>query len=334
MKILILGSDYNWSLENFYKIELLKLGHDVTHIPIQNWFYEYYNKNLFHKILCRLGFSVIYNEIQIKLLSEISDIKYDIIWVFKGMEIQTETLMKLKNHTNRLINFNPDNPFVFSGRGSGNRNVTNGISFYNEHFSYDEDVCFKINSKFSVKCTLVPFGFNSDVISEEELNNIKEIIAVCFIGNPDAYRVKILNSVLNKGLPLHVYGHGWASFIKHKHLTLYEPVYGKEYYQVLRKYRVQLNIMRIHNTDSHNMRSMEIPGCGGIMLAPNTKDHMRFFEEDKEVFLYNDISDLISKSKYILELSKYDSDKIRLSARLKVCNKFSYSELTKIFIQN
>jgi hypothetical protein len=198
MKILILGSDYNWSLENIYKIELLKLGHDVSHIPVQNWFYEYYNKNVFRKILCRLGFSLIYKEIQIKLMSDISDNKYDIIWVFKGMEIQTETLIKLKNHTNRLINFNPDNPFVFSGRGSGNRNVTNGISFYNEHFSYDEDVCFKINSKFSINCTLVPFGFNSDVISEEELKNIKEIIAVCFIGNPDAYRVKILKSVLNK----------------------------------------------------------------------------------------------------------------------------------------
>lgn len=334
MKILILGSDYNWSLENIYKIELLKLGHDVSHIPVQNWFYEYYNKNIFYKLLFRLRFSLIYKQIQIRLMSEISDNMYDIIWVFKGMEIQTKTLIQLKSHTNRLINYNPDNPFVFSGRGSGNRNVKNGIPFYNEHFSYDEDVCFKIKSKYFIDCTLVPFGFNSEIISEEELNDINEILAVCFIGNPDPYRVKILKSVLNKGLPLHVYGHGWSKFIKHKHLALYEPVYGKEYYKVLRKYRVQLNIMRLHNNNSHNMRTMEIPGCGGIMLAPNTKDHKRLFEDGKAIFLYSNTKDLVLKAHNILNLPKYDSDNIRLAARQKVNSAYTFSNLVNLFLNH
>ncbi len=333
MKILIIGSDYNWSLENIYKHELLKLGHEVSHIPVQNWFYEYYNKNIFHKVICRLGFSLIYKKIQNRLLSQILHMNFDIIWVFKGMEIQSKTLMQLKNHTNRLINYNPDNPFVFSGRGSGNQNVTNCISLYNEHFSYDQNVCFKIKSKYSVNCTLVPFGFNPEIILEEELCNIKEIIAVCFIGNPDSYRVKILKNILNKGLLLHVYGHGWSRFINHKHLTLHGPVYGKEYYQVLRKFRVQLNIMRIHNADSHNMRSMEIPGCGGIMLAPNTIDHRSLFEEEKSVFLYSSTDDLIFKAQKILNLSKSESDRIRFSARKNVNDNYTYSNLVKLFLK-
>ena len=42
--------------------------------------------------------------------------------------------------------------------------------------------------------------------------------------------------------------------------------------------------MRIHNPDSHNMRSFEVPGVGGIMVAPDTKEHRIFFEVGKEIF--------------------------------------------------
>jgi spore maturation protein CgeB len=334
MKILIIGSDYNWSIERIYKKELLKLGHEVKHLPVQNWHYDFYYKSPVHKALVRLGLTRIQTKIQKCLLSDLNGQFFDLIWVFKGMELTPQTLQTLKKQTARLINFNPDNPFIFSGKGSGNKNICQSIHLYDEHFTYDHEVKCKIESEFGIKCTLVPFGFNNDVISTKEHNEVEEIKAVCFVGNPDAYRTKILQEILDHGLPLHVYGHDWQKYIKHPNLTIHGPVYEIYYYKTLRKYRVQLNIMRVHNLDSHNMRSIEIPGCGGIMLAPRTNDHVRFFEEEKEVFLFKDIGDLISKSKYILDLSKDDSDKIRLCASRKILNNFEYSELAKIFLEN
>jgi hypothetical protein len=35
--------------------------------------------------------------------------------------------------------------------------------------------------------------------------------------------------------------------------------------------------MRVLNLNLHNMRSMEIPGIDGLMLAPHTADHSTFF---------------------------------------------------------
>ncbi len=334
MKILIIGSDYNWSIERIYKRELFKLGHEVTHVPVQNWYYDFYYKSIINKALVRLGLTRLQTNIQKRLLLELNGQYFDLIWVFKGMELTPQTLKTLKNHTTRLINFNPDNPFIFSGKGSGNKNISQSIHLYDEHFTYDYEVKSRIESKFGTKCSLVPFGFDNEVISTEDLNEVAEIKAVCFVGNPDAYRTKILKEILDHGLPLHVYGHDWQKLIKHPNLTIHGAVYDKDYYKTLRKYRVQLNIMRVHNLNSHNMRSIEVPGCGGIMLAPRTRDHVRFFEEEKEVFLFKDINDLISESKYIMDLSKNDTDKIRLSARHKVLNNFEYSELSKIFIEN
>jgi spore maturation protein CgeB len=334
MKILIIGSDFNWSIERIYKRELLKLGHEVIHVAVQNWYYDFYYKSSLHKALVRIGLSMLETNIQKRLLAELDGQFFDLIWVFKGMELKSSTLKILKKQTTRLINFNPDNPFIYSGKGSGNKNISQSIHLYDEHFTYDYEVKTRIESEFGIKCSIVPFGFDNEVISTEELNEVAEIIAVCFVGNPDAYRTKILQEILDHGLPLHVYGHDWQKHINHPNLTIHGAVYEKDYYKTLRKYRVQLNIMRVHNLDSHNMRSVEVPGCGGIMLAPRTNDHVRFFEEDKEVFLFKDISDLKSKSKIILDLSKDDSDNIRLSARCKVFNNFKYSELTKIFLEN
>ena len=334
MKILIIGSDFNWSIERIYKRELLKLGNEVIHIPVQNWYYDFYYKSPLHKALVRIGLSMLEINIQKRLLDELEGQFFDLIWVFKGMELKPKTLKTLKKQTARIINFNPDNPFIFSGKGSGNKNITQSINLYDEYFTYNYEVKSRIEFELGIKCTLVPFGFDNEVISTEELNEVEEIKAVCFVGNPDAYRTKIIQEILNNGLPLHVYGHDWQKHLKHPNLTSHGAVYENDYYTTLRKYRVQLNIMREHNLDSHNMRSIEVPGCGGIMLAPRTYDHIRFFEEEKEVFLAKDIGELISKSKCILDLSKDDSDNIRLSARYKVLNNFKYSELTKIFLEN
>ncbi len=332
MKILIIGSDYNWSIEHIYKKELHKLGHDVTHVPVQNWYYDFYYNSIIHKALVRLGLTRLQTKIQKRLLAELNGQFFDLIWVFKGMELTAQTLQTIKKQTTRLINFNPDNPFIFTGKGSGNKNITQSIHLYDEHFTYDHEVKSRIESQFGMKCTLVPFGFDNEVISTEELNEVEEIKAVCFVGNPDAYRSKILQEILNHGLPLHVYGHDWHKHLKHPNLTIHGPVYGMEYYKTLRKYRVQLNIMRVHNLDSHNMRSIEVPGCGGIMLAPRTKDHEAFFEEGKEAYYYNDVKELVEQAAMILGLGDIDAATLRMKASSRVESNFSYTKLTKTFL--
>jgi spore maturation protein CgeB len=333
MKILLLGSDYNWSIERIYKRELCNLGHEVVHLPIQNWFYDFYYKSSLNKILSRIGLSPIESKIQQRVLTEVKGLTFDLIWVFKGMEIQPKTLIELKRYTKRIINFNPDNPFIFSGKGSGNKNVTKGMYLYDEHFTYDHQVKEKIEKELGMKCTWIPFGFDQEAIINNDLHSFEDIKAVCFVGNPDSYRTEILKVILNNGLPLHVYGNGWDKFLEHPNLSIHGPAYKNEYYLTLRKYRVQLNIMRIHNLDSHNMRSIEIPGCGGLMLAPSTRDHRAFFEEGKEAFFYDNSDQLITQVKNMFELEDEKVQIIRKNAREKVLKNFSYSNLTKEFIK-
>ena len=78
------------------------------------------------------------------------------------MEITPDSLEWAKKKKIKLVNYNPDNPFIFSGRGSGNSNVTNSISLYDLHFTYNLSVKEKLEKEFQSKDCFLPFGFDLD----------------------------------------------------------------------------------------------------------------------------------------------------------------------------
>jgi spore maturation protein CgeB len=329
MKILLIGSNYTWSIERIYKQELETLGNEVELLDVQNQFYDYYYKSPFHKLFYRIGISGILSKINKGVLSQVSSKHYELIWVFKGMELFPDTLRVLKLKTKKLINYNPDNPFIFSGKGSGNSNVTEGILLYDLHLTYDEWVKEKIEREYNIQTELLPFGFDDAAISDEDLDALDEVNAVCFLGNPDKYRATIIQKLVDQQIEVHLYGNDWQKFVNHRCAIIHQPVYGQDFYKTLRKYRVQLNIMRAHNLNSHNMRSIEIPGAGGVMLAPKTADHLSFFELGEEIFIYEDTENLINETQRLLNQDKSALEQIRKSARAKVLKEFTYKVQTK-----
>src|SRR4030095_14195802 len=117
-RILIVGSDEKWSLERIYIKHLNELGVETSHYPAQSIFYKYYYKNVVNKLVFKSGFSEIFNKISAGLLEHCKRFKPDLIWFFKGMEIDPDSLKKLRDQGYFLVNYNPDNPFYFSGTGS------------------------------------------------------------------------------------------------------------------------------------------------------------------------------------------------------------------------
>ena len=101
---------------------------------------------------------------------------------------------------------------------------------------------------------------------------------------------------------LDIYGTGWDLYDFSQKTRLHPPAYESELYATLRKYRVQLNLMRPHNRDSHNMRSFDIVGSGSIGLMPTTRDHRDYFDEGTSVFLFNSVSEAIRHATNLINL--------------------------------
>jgi spore maturation protein CgeB len=316
MKLLIAGSDEVWSLERYYIRHLQNAGVDVKICPVQSIFFAWYNKSILNKVLFKAGLSNIYSQIGNTLKKTIEDWQPDALWVFKGMEISVDVLEWIKKRNIRVVNYNPDNPFIFSGSGSGNKNVSNSIGLYDLHFTYDREIRDQIIREYNVPTRILPFAYEISDELYEACTKQQEVVKVCFLGNPDANRAAFILK-LAEHIPVDVYGNNWNQFVSHKNITVFEPVYKNDFWKMLFKYRVQLNLMRVHNPNSHNMRSFEVPGIGGIGLFPYTADHAEYFDEGKEVFLYRDVEECIKWCNVLLNMSAEEAKNIRLAARKK-----------------
>jgi spore maturation protein CgeB len=325
--ILILGSNHPAALELIYSSELAKLGIRNKILGIQNLFLAYYNKSLLNKIQYRLGISKIESTIQNTIKEQVLEFKPKTVLVFKGMEIQPKTLQWIKSKGIKVVNYNPDSPFIFSGRGSGNKNVTNSLSLFDCYITYDKTINEQLGNS-SVQSAIIPFGFDNSGFNYKNLEEKDEVLKLCFLGNADKFRIDILEQIARKGVKIDVYGENWSSIKLHENINTFGPKYGAEFWHTLQKYAIQLNLLRPHNLYSHNMRSFDVPGSGGIMLAPRTPDHLTYFTESSEVFLFSDINEAIRQIQFIIQLSFSERQKIRKSARLKALESHTYTHRT------
>ncbi len=315
MKILIAGQFRNWAIERHYT-RYLKEYAEVDTFPAEDIFDDFYHKSTAHKLVFRMGLSAIYKKIARRLIEKATSFRPDVLLVFKGMRILPEALTALKRRGIRLANYNPDHPFLFSSRGSGNANVSNSIGLYDLHFCYSRDVQRRIGRDFGIATAFLPFGYELAPAVFDKISEEAEIPRACFIGNPDPLRVDYLQSLAATGLPVDVYGHGWHKTLPPTtKLHIHAAVYGEEFWRKMRAYRVQVNIFRPHNVGSHNMRTFEIPAAGGIMLAPDSAEHREFFAGGNEAFFYKDKEDLAAQARYILGLSATAANAIRQQAR-------------------
>lgn len=329
---LILGSNHPAALELIYSSELAKLGIRNKIIGIQNLFLAHYTKSILNKVKFRLGISRIESIIQNIIKAEVLEFKPKTVLVFKGMEIQPKTLQWIKSKGIQVVNYNPDSPFIFSGRGSGNKNVTNSITLYDSYITYDKTINEELENR-AVKSAIIPFGFDSSGFNYKDLEEKDEVLKLCFLGNADKFRIDFLEQIAHKGVKIDVYGENWSDCKLHENITVFGPKYGAEFWQILQKYALQLNLLRPHNLDSHNMRSFDIPGAGGIMLAPRTPDHQTYFTESSEVFLFSDVNEALQQIKFILHLSFPERILIRKAARLKAIEQHTYTHRTLQLVQ-
>jgi spore maturation protein CgeB len=334
MKILIVGSDHVSAMEQYYTKYLSEAGISNVLFPAQGIFYKYYNASILNKVLFKLGLSSIYSKINQQLLEAVAKEKPTVILAFKGMEIFPATWKQLREQKIKLVNYNPDNPFLFSGPGSGNKNITNSIPLFDLHLTYDKSIREKMEKQYGRPAACIPFGYDIPDELLAECESEEEILKACFLGNPDQPRSEFLNSLAAGGITIDVYGSNWNRHKLHPNISDRGPVYGRDFWKVLRKYRVQLNFMRPHNPNSHNMRTFEVAGVGGIGLFPATEDHKAFFEKNSEIFLYNNTQDCIEQARHILQMPAAAAMEVRRKIRQRSeRDGYSYKHHVQSFIE-
>jgi spore maturation protein CgeB len=81
--------------------------------------------------------------------------------------------------------------------------------------------------------------------------------------------------------------------------------------------------LRVINRDLHTSRSLEIPACGGFLLAERTGEHAELFEDMSEAVFFGDDQELLRLIRHYLSDDE-QRNLIRMRG-LKRCQDSDYS---------
>lgn len=343
MRLLISGSQTNKNTIGAFIVNNLDstVTYEILKYPDQ---FSALLNSKFNRLINRFFPSLLVRKMDKIFLQQVYSFKPDIVLIFKGMEISSWSLKQISKMGIKLVNYNFDHPFEFFSRGTGNRFVKQAIPYYDLHISYSSVIVEQLQQRYNINAAWIPFGFHLTEQQYQEVirRNNPEINRVCFVGNPDEWRVAVIKRLVKEQIPIDLYGFGWEKrFQSSDFLKIHMPRQGGsfwrdpvEFWQVLRQYRIQLNFFRPHNEGSHNLRTFEVPAVGGILLTPVSKEQREFFEENNEIFFYTDVDDLIGKCKWLTGREQPWIDNIRDKTRMKsVSADYSYKRRTRDLVK-
>jgi hypothetical protein len=305
-KVLFVGDLRTYTGSYLRKCSFESAGFDVKALSSITLEIKEGEASFLKKIFSKFGFPIDYTNVNQKILQEVENNKFDLIWIEKGNTVLPKTLLNIKtlSPASKLVSFSEDNMIL-----SHNRSLfyTHGIRHY-DFVILTKGIFSNLDyfEKLSVReCIFIDQFYYSQLHKPVEFknNDLEEFCSdIGFIGTYEKERSKSLLFVAQNNKKVVVWGNGWKRLKEYDDnlIVKYRAIYMQEYVKTICSTKINLCFLRKINKDTQTHRSFEIPACGGFMLAERTQDHLRNFTEDKEAVYFSSDKELLSKINYYL----------------------------------
>ena len=331
LSVLLIGSSAATSIELMYLRAFKSSGYKNVYLfDIKKNFYFFQNKFLRKSLKF---FKSFYFKLRLINLLKKKKYNYKVIIIFKGKEISFKTLEKIKRNNSNVIfiNINHDDPFN-PEKNISNSNVIKSIKLYDLYFVWSKRIYYKLmRSKYN-NIRYLPFGFDHTFHNLRQNKKNKIFKHILFIGSWDKNREFLLNKLGKFNIKIH--GTGWNNASKkiktNKNIFIsYKEASPSRCKKEMSRAAVTLNILRKQNRTSHNMKTFEIPGMGGLMLTERSYEQNNFFPENKSSLMYTGLREL--KKKILYAYNNKHVSNIRIAGS-KVIKKHYYKNRVNLIL--
>ena len=280
-----------WALE--------RLGHRI--VPLNA--FEYRAKNaLLEKIRFRLAAGPLVNRLNRDILSMAERERPDLVWTDKLLEMQPETLDKLRAMGIATVSYMIDNPFG-TRQDPGWRLYMKDIPHYDLHVvqrdaniadykSHGARDVIKIQTAYEPTIHFPPPAGWSDANRDRE---------VSFIGTPYDRRGEFLTRLWKEfGVPVTVSGGlVWKEHLSAEAVAAMYRGHGELFRDAYRegiwKAKINLSFLTHANKDEFAHKSFEIAACEGFLLVERSEGHLQRFVEDEEAVFFSTMEECVEK---------------------------------------
>lgn len=262
---------------------------------------------------------------------------FDLLWADKVLTLRASTLLRIKEMqpSVQLISYSPDD--MLNPRNQS-KHYLECIPHFDRHGttkSYNVDELKKLGAK---EVRFVQNAFDPSTHRPVDLSrDEKERYAadLSFVGHYERERWEMLQALADAGLNVVVRGPGWpnrSGGCLRVETKWFDAV---EYAKIVAASKINLCFLRRENRDLQTQRSVEIPACGGFMLAERTAEHRALFVEDKEAVFFEGFQELESKCRQFLQDEASRSRIARSGYRRALESDYSYhAQLNRILDGN
>lgn len=311
MKILILFAGDENSLGWSYGRALTTLGHEVSFLNpmdiLGNW--RLWSNRLSRRLIER---QILDRFSRAFLPALLAAGTFDALFVGKGIWSTPRLWREYKaaRPDTTLICYNADDPITTWSRGANRPWVTEAIPYYDLYVTYNRALIEPINQAGGKAVLRLPFAWDPDIHPRQAFDDSADVV---FIGNSDAYREEWLTALVEHPVAadwrVHVYGQ-WHEVKSAALRRAIQPVQktGAEMARLTAGARVALNILRRQNEGSHNMRTFETPGCGGVLASQFSPEQEAVFPDGEAAIYFTTPEEVAPK------LAPFVQDPDRLAA--------------------
>lgn len=315
MKILVLNATDPATLGSSYARAFKELGHEVVQydpavlLSGDPLYRNRYSRRLLERVILARQTG--------RLLQKIMSFGADLIWVGKGQWALPGLWKSLKaaRPETMLINYNSDDPVTTYSRGANAPWVTDSISCFDLFCTFKPDIVQDLKKRGAKEVAVIPFAWDEKILPRAPFKDL--IYDVLFLANGDNYRKEILAAMLSdprtKDWRFGIFG-SWSRSGHARLDALIKPMPFKQAAipGAMASAVVSLNILRKQNITSHNLRTFEIPGAGGLSLSQFTEEQNRFFPKDISALYFGSPEQAVSE---ILRVKNNPELRIRMIER-------------------
>lgn len=301
MKIIYLG-DPNPHLTGGHRARALeRLGHQVE---ICNPSLLYPHIRLLAPVHVRTGFRMVAPIVSQRLQLLLQDKKWDLVWVDAGPELSPGFYRWAKARGKPIVNYNCDNPFV--GRDFQKWALYKRAVRYHDLTILPREKNLEQAKAAGSRLTHLA-SLSYDPVAHDPAQAPgadRESRELVFVGSWMPERGPFMVALVQRGVPLHIFGNHWSKAKEWKVLRAAwkgPALYGPDYVQKILEAKVALGLLSQGNEDEHTQRSAEIPFMqGGVFCAPRTPKHLQMFREGEEAAFWESPEECAAQVQHLL----------------------------------
>jgi spore maturation protein CgeB len=273
---------------------LERLGHET--VPVDYLPFVHRERQLARRVQWRLRLGPMVDAYTHALLRALRA-EPDVLWVDKGLFVVPAVLAEARRRGVRwLVHYSPDN-YALSSNAS--RHLWRGLGAYDVVVTTKRPNVAFLRAAGARRVVLSGNAFDPTLhrpvaLTEAERHALGADVS--FIGRWEPLREMMLSAIASLPLRLRVRGPGWERVRSRALRAACEPgpIYGEGYVKAIAAAKVNLGLLSREAADTITQRSVEIPACGGFLLAERTDEHRAHFVEGEEAVFFAGTAELAS----------------------------------------